>query len=611
MTVGIPLDASQSTSFLAGTIANFALSAYCRLAAPEQPGLPARRLLFGKFLLVSLLALSLRSAALLMLTDNWQWQPQTAALAAILITTIVSLMGVVLYAFPRAEPTVPPPIALTVVATGIVAYSLILKLFYMGSVNLIPEEAYYWNYARHLDWSYLDHPPMVGWLIWLSTELLGKSEFSVRLPAYLCWLIAATLMFRLTVNLYDRPAAFRTLLLLAVLPIYFGLGFFMTPDAPLFAAWTGCLYFLERALIAKSRQAWWGVGLCMGVGMLSKYTIALLGLGTLTFLLIDRHSRRWLVRPEPYYAAILSITIFAPVLLWNSRNEWASFVFQGSNRWSGRHYFSLHLLIGWILLLLTPVGLLGIVQVFRPKRLGRAALAEAIPNERRQYLSAAVFTLLPLAVFVIYSLLNKPKPNWTAPVWLAALPLLAWDMVPHHSEGNGRWAQFGRRLWMPTIVALLFVHGGSFYYIARGLPGAGPMSGDRLFGEWRIFSASVNTIKQDLEKKTGAKPIVVGMDKNFISSELSFYDFADHDGPAIIAGSHLFGSASLMWAFWFPRSAAVGRNILMIDFNQKSLTYPFLPQYFAALSEVFKETIKKDGRVVGYFYWRVGYRYQG
>jgi dolichol-phosphate mannosyltransferase len=109
-----------------------------------------------------------------------------------------------------------------VVTISIITYVLILKVIFMGCVNLIPEEAYYWNYAQHLDWGYLHHPPMVALLIWLSTSILGKSELSVRLPAYLCWIIAATFMFLLTLNLYDRPAAFRTILLLAVLPIYLG-----------------------------------------------------------------------------------------------------------------------------------------------------------------------------------------------------------------------------------------------------------------------------------------------------------------------------------------------------------------------------------------------------
>ena len=49
----------------------------------------------------------------------------------------------------------------------------------------------------------------------------------------------------------------------------------------------------------------------------------------------------------------------------------------------------------------------------------------------------------------------------------------------------------------------------------------------------------------------------------------------------------------------------------MIDLNRKRLTHPSLPDYFETISDVFEETLKKDGRVVGYFYWRVGYNYRG
>jgi dolichol-phosphate mannosyltransferase len=105
-------------------------------------------------------------------------------MVAILIATAVFLVGAVLFVLPAADTKEDSAIRWPTLTAGIVAYLLVLKLIFINSVNLIPEEAYYWNYARHLDWSYLDHPPMVGWLIWLSTSLLGKSELSVRLPAY-------------------------------------------------------------------------------------------------------------------------------------------------------------------------------------------------------------------------------------------------------------------------------------------------------------------------------------------------------------------------------------------------------------------------------------------
>ena len=42
---------------------------------------------------------------------------------------------------------------------GFVVYAFALRLLYLGSVELLPEECYYWNYSRHLDIGYLDHPP--------------------------------------------------------------------------------------------------------------------------------------------------------------------------------------------------------------------------------------------------------------------------------------------------------------------------------------------------------------------------------------------------------------------------------------------------------------------
>ncbi len=600
---GTDFELSQIASFFAGAMLSFALN-------PQSQRSSTRWALYARFLLVALLVLILRSAILMLLTGNWHWQPQTAIVVAILMAAAVFQVGAVFFVYLQSDADENPAIRWPVITISILAYVLILKLVFMGCVNLIPEEAYYWNYAQHLDWGYLDHPPMVAWLIWLSTTLFGKSELSVRLPAYICWLLAAVFMFRLTLNLYDKPAAFRAVLLLAVLPIYFGLGFFMTPDAPLWAAWAGSLYFLERALVAQERRSWWGVGLCVGLGMLSKYTIALLGLGTLTFLLIDRRSRRWFFRPEPYVAAIIAIVLFSPVILWNMRNQWMSFVFQGSNRWTGNYEFSLHLLVGTILLMLTPAGLLGVVQILLPTRLGEAS-AEAIDPIGRKHLWSVTFTLAPLSVFVIYSLLFKPKLNWTAPIWLATIPLLAWNMAPALSQIKGWLAQFIARLWMPTIIALLFIHGLFFYYISLGLPGAGPMTAGRLFGEWRVLANSVEDIKKRVELETGSEPVIVGMDKNFISSELSFYDFADRDGTKNTGGAHFFGGRSLMWAFWFPKSAAVGRNVLIVDLDRNRVEDRTLRQYFDALGPATEEPLKKNGRLVGYFYWRVGYRYGG
>ncbi len=598
---------SQIAGFVAATIfyLGFANGIFARFVKSNES--PVWRI-SGRFALVFLLAFFLRSAIFTMVVESWPWAVQAAILNAALVSAGLFFVGSVLFVFLEPGAGVDSRVRWRMIAVVIVGYVSLLKLAFLGLVNAMPEEAYYWNYAQHLDIGYVDHPPMVAWLIWLSTSLFGNSEFAVRLPAVISWTIASIFMFRLTVNLYDRAAAFRSVLLLAVLPIYFGVGFFMTPDAPLYAAWTGCLYFLERALLGDDRRAWWGVGLCIGLGLLAKYTIALLGLGTLIFVLVDAKSRRWLLRPQPFLAVLVVAVLFSPVLFWNMQNGWASFAFQGSNRWSGRPDFSLHLLLASLLLVLTPVGLIVAGKLFLTDRAGVIG-SRPDDAQRKHRLWLVSFTLAPLAVFVIHSLQNDAKLHWTGPVFLAAIPLLAGDMVGRIGEMTGPWTRLLRRAWMPTIVVLLLTYGGMFHYFTLGLPGS-HMSGTRAFGPWRQMAERVEQIERALERKTGAEPVIVGMDKYMISSEASFYDLADRDGARNTGGPHLFGGRSLMWEYWLPRSAAVGRNLLLIDFDRKRLADPSLEKHFERMSDVSTETLERDGRVVGYFHWRIGYDYR-
>ena len=162
-------------------------------------------------------------------------------------------------------------------ALWIVGITFLCRLVFAGLINLLPEEAYYWNYATHLDIGYLDHPPLSAWLIWLSTSAFGHTEFAVRLPALLAWIVMAFYMYRLSREMLGRDAAFGCLILLAVLPIYWSIGFIMTPDAWLYAAWGATLYYARRAIVEMESKAWLGVGVAMGCGLLAKYTMALTG----------------------------------------------------------------------------------------------------------------------------------------------------------------------------------------------------------------------------------------------------------------------------------------------------------------------------------------------
>ena len=154
----------------------------------------------------------------------------------------------------------------------LIAGLLLLQFVALAGPDLFPEEAYYWLYARHLDLGYLDHPPIVAWLINLGTMVFGHGEFGVRFFAFVCHLVTCFFVFQLTALWFDRRAAWTAVAMLQVVPFFFMTGFIITPDAPLTACWAGALYFLARVFFQENGRAWLGVGICLGLGMLSKYT---------------------------------------------------------------------------------------------------------------------------------------------------------------------------------------------------------------------------------------------------------------------------------------------------------------------------------------------------
>ena len=202
---------------------------------------------------------------------------------------------------------------------AIIGLSLLVRVLFAGVNDLLVEEAYYWNYAQHLDFSYLDHPPMVALLIKLTTTLFGTHEFGVRVSALFCWLLMAFFSFKLTECL-TRGAGKYALLLLAILPYFFMQSVIITPDLPLLVCWSGALYCLYRGLVLNEPSFWYGAGVFIGLGMLSKYTICLLGLATLIYVVIVPAARAWLIRKEPYIAALIAAALFTPVLYWNANS---------------------------------------------------------------------------------------------------------------------------------------------------------------------------------------------------------------------------------------------------------------------------------------------------
>ena len=392
--LGASLALAHIASFFAAAALNYSLDSKWSFRPRHANDQRWRH--FGRFLTVGLFALLMRGGVLALLVFGWHMSPMLAIFPAVAVTAAINYLGSAFYVFPVKQDPPTVDVRWRVASLGIVAFAILLRLIYLGQAQLIPDEAYYWNYAQHMDLSFYDHPPMVAWLIWLGTAIFGNTEFGVRIGAFICGLITMGYLYALARNLYDKSTAMRAVLLLAVLPFYFSTGMVMTTDAPLVAAWAATLYYMERALIADQNSAWLGMGIAFGLGILSKYTLGLLGPAALLFVILDPASRRWLRRPQPYLAAALALLLFSPVIIWNMENDWASIMFQ-SNRVKGgsEDQFAAHLLFLHLMVLLTPVGLLAAAMAVWP-----GAERDRNAFARRRRLFVRVFTGLPLAVFV-------------------------------------------------------------------------------------------------------------------------------------------------------------------------------------------------------------------
>lgn len=482
---------------------------------------------------------------------------------------------------------------------------VLVRLVYLGLPDLFPEEAYYWNCAMHPAFGYLDHPPMVAWMIRLGTALFGHTEFGVRIFALVSSLTAAFFMYRLTILLYDRTAARTSILVMQVLPIFFMAGFMMTPDAPLIACWSASLYFLALIFFAGNSIAWIGFGIALGLGMLSKYTIALLLPSLCLFMILDPQSRVWFRRVIPYFAGMISAVVFSPVIVWNYRHAWASFAFQTTQRISAHREFSLHLLLASILLLLTPVGM---ILAARLLSAGKRPVAGGgmLNTVGRRIAFERIFTMVPLSVFVLFSLTHKVKLNWTGPIWLALVPAIAacLAMLPV--------ASLLRRAWLVTVGGVAVIYVGLLQYLTTGIPGLGYSKFIALAPVgWSELGRELDSRKAILKKSTRTAVWIVGMDKNFIASEAAFYQ---KDQPAAVretTGGHLFGHDSLMYKFWSPSIEQKGATLLLVALNKSDLEGRAIRMHSTPVGPVEESWLVRNGKKICPYYVQVVSDYRG
>lgn len=393
-----------------------------------------------------------------------------------------------------------------------------------GRLNLAPDEAHYWIWSKRLDWSYYSKGPVVAYLIALSTRMGGDTEFFVRLPAVLLASGTVILTFLLAVRLCRSSwAGLEAVLLLAAMPLAEAGSMLMTIDAPLVFFWSLTLLLIYRALTTDGSGWWLLAGISLGLGLLSKYTMAVIVPQTFLYLTLSRTHRFWLQRPGPYLALGVGLLLFTPVIYWNVTHGMVSFRHLLEQLGGGKDTViplkSLGEFVASQAGVVTPV--LFLVVMIGLWEVGRAAFTRP-GDQAALFLFCAAVPLL--AACLITSLWTKVQGNWAAPAYVAAAIAVAkWRLGSSaHSVSTWRWTR-SRTLFVGALATGFLVSTiGHFPHALAsvGLPLPAKLDLTKRLRGWAELGAQVSAVYQEMSR---SKPTFVFSDRYQIASEVMFY----------------------------------------------------------------------------------------
>lgn len=374
-------------------------------------------------------------------------------------------------------------------AAAVIMLAALVRLWFVGTgqLNLVQDEAQYWDWTRHLQLTYYSKGPLIAWTIAAGCTLFGNTELGVRIGSIAGSLLTQILLYLWFARGFRRPrTGVLAVFIFNTTIIFAGLGILMTTDNGFTLFWLVCLMALDAAGRPREdgRARNWPflvLGVGFGLGILAKYTmLGLIGLsGLYWFALVWRREAPrgmfWRLAVALTAGLILG---FLPTLIWNFQNHFVGYkhvlYLIGAEGKQAQAFFHLkrvpeHLLaqIGLATPWWLPLMLVGGWQAVR-RALNRCAtapspLAPYDPGARRCLL-LAIFFWLVWGFFLLWSFHAKIMPNWTtvsyvAGVALAALTLDRTLWPARGAHGRTRAARIAARCARAAVILSLIMFG--------------------------------------------------------------------------------------------------------------------------------------------------------
>lgn len=316
----------------------------------------------------------------------------------------------------------------------------LMRLFAAVSTELTTDEAHYALYGLHPDWSYFDHPSMIGWLQAMAL-LFSDADLAMRIMPLLLFAAASFTLYKVSVTLFPQENpwfGFVSVALMQSSVMLQLIGMAMLPDGPLLLLGLLVVLALHRILNEGGVRYWLLLGLWLGLAGLSKYTAVSLII-TVILALISGKQWRQLRTPGPWLALLIGLLLIMPVLYWNYRHDWISFLYQIHHGTAKLDWQFKRVVIsqaGQLLVYGPGLYVFGMIAAVAGLRNFKIPGNQ---NERGVMLMLALALPL-LLLFGWNSGYEMTLPHWTSLCWLALSPLAARWII--HSWDK-RWVRVG------------------------------------------------------------------------------------------------------------------------------------------------------------------------
>ena len=382
-----------------------------------------------------------------------------ALMALSTITLTLSYLGYTVYVCSIGQKRIRGELVLRYYLLGYVVYLLLLKLFNGSIVPLIGEEEYFIGglvNSSHQAGSLVDH--IVLSLTQIMSYFSLGVERGLRYLNVVLSILSAIFIFNFTRDLFDRSAAFKSLLMFSVLPFFFGAGFWVSRDSMLVFLWAVSIYLLYRLLVVGSPRIWFAAAVVLALLVCyDLFGLALLA-GTVGYVFYHVKEEQWLKRRK--------IIAFAFTFLGVVITDYIFRTGPGSGGYGGQVWFDTiingdlsHRLIS-ILLLLTPVTLLtGLGCCYKMDHETWPAESRYKGRDNRRFIQ--LFFLLPLLTGLTAGWILQDVRYVSGVVWLAIIPCMA--QAFSSAKGEGSMAKrFVYRFWWATVMVLVPLFGVMF-----------------------------------------------------------------------------------------------------------------------------------------------------